>query len=112
MFFNFKVTFYNQVGASTSMEENVRDWDENINFINFSLNTMTNQTTGISPFELMFGRNQSIPSALANFLNLTYQDLMKKWKSNHENLLRKAKERAELEMEKTKRRNDESIVKK
>ena len=56
---------------------------------------MTNQTTGISSFELMFGRNPNIPSALANPQNLTYQDLINKWKRKHKNLLRKAKERAE-----------------
>ena len=73
---------------------------------------MENQTTGIPPFELMFGRNPNIPPALANSPNLTYQDLIKKWKTKHDNLSRKAKERVELEMEKTKRKNDESIVKK
>ena len=67
----------------TSMEENARDWDENIKFINLSLNTIANQTTGISPFELMFGRNPNIPSDLANSPNSTYQDLIKKWKSKH-----------------------------
>ena len=36
----------------TSMTANNEEWDINLKFINFVINTTTNQTTGYSPFEL------------------------------------------------------------
>ena len=71
---------------------------------------MKNQTTGLTPFELMFGRETNIPSTIAASPTLTHQELIKKWKHKHEENLKKAKERIEVVMEKTKRRVDESIV--
>ena len=94
----------------TSINENNNEWDENIKFISFAINSTTNQTTGYTPFELTFGRLPNIPSEVENSPNLTYQDLIRKWKRKHEENLQKAKERIQVELEKTKKRLDEGIT--
>ena len=62
----------------TSIAENNKQWDENLKYINFVINTTTNQTTGYSPYELIFGRSPNIPSMVNTSPNLTYQDLIRK----------------------------------
>ena len=94
----------------TSISERNNEWDENLKFIYFAINTMKNQTTGLTPFELMFGRQPNIPSTIAASPTLTHQELIRKSKHKHEENLKKAKERIEVEMERTKRRLDERIV--
>ena len=58
----------------------------------------------------MFGREINIPSTIAASPTLTHQELTRLWKHKHEEKLKNAKECIEVEMEKTKRRLDESIV--
>ena len=53
----------------SSISERNNEWDENLKFINFAINTMKNQTTGLTPFELMFGREPN--------LTLTHQELIR-----------------------------------
>ena len=48
----------------TSIAKNHKQWDENLKYINFVINTTTNQTTGHSPYELTFGRTPNIPSTV------------------------------------------------
>ena len=81
----------------TSIAENNREWD---------------QTTKFTPYELTFGRNPNVPSALRTSTNLTHKDLIRKWKKKHEDTVRKAKENIQLEMKKTKKRLDENITQK
>ena len=52
----------------------------------------------------------NIPSEIENSPNLTYQDLIRKWKRKHEGNIRKTKERVQIELEKTKKTLDEAIV--
>ena len=94
----------------TSISKRNNEWYENLKFINFAIDTMKNQTTGLTPFELMFGREPNIPSMIAVSPTLTHQELIRKWKHKHEENLKKAKERIEVQMEKTERRLGESIV--
>ena len=68
----------------TSMTENNEEWDINLKFINFVINTTTNQTTGYSPLELTFGRNPNIPSTISTSTTLTHEILIRKWKRKHE----------------------------
>ena len=75
----------------TSMEGNENDWDENMKLINFAINRMKNQTTGLTPFEITFGREPNIPSTIANSPTLTYQDLIRKWKTKTRKLYQKGK---------------------
>ena len=96
----------------TAFPENSKEWDENIKFINFSINTMRNETTGFSPYELTFGRDPNIPSTIPNSPTLTLQDVIKKWKSKHDESLEKAKRRMKIVMEKTKKRLDDNILRK
>ena len=49
----------------TSISERNNEWNENLKFINFAINTMQNQTTGLTPFQLMFGREPNIPFTIA-----------------------------------------------
>lgn len=49
----------------TSMAENNNEWDENIKFINFAINTTRNETTGLSPFERTFRSEPNLPLTLA-----------------------------------------------
>ena len=81
-------------------------------YINFVINTTTNQTTGYSSYELTFGRTPNIPSTVNTSPNLTYQDLIRKWKKKHGEMISKTRERIQVEMEKTKRRLDENITRK
>ena len=96
----------------TSIAENNKQWDENLKYIHFVINTTTNQTTGNSPYELTFGRTPNIPSTVNTSPNLTYQDLIRKWKKKHEEIVSKTRERIQVEMEKTKERLDENITRK
>ena len=50
---------------------------------------MKNQTTGLTPFELMFGRESNIPSTIAASPTVTHQELFRKWKHKHEENLKK-----------------------
>ena len=68
--------------------------------------------TGHSPCELIFGKTPHIPSAINTSPNLTYQDLLRKWKKKHEKIISKTRERIQVEIEKTKRRLDENITRK
>ena len=56
----------------TSITENNREWDDNIKIINFTINTTPNQTTKFTPYDLTFGRNPNVPSALRTSTNLTH----------------------------------------
>ena len=93
------------------MAENHHDWDANFKYISFAINTSVNQTTGETPFKLMFGREPNIPSTLVKSSNLTYQNLIRKGKQKHDELIEKAKQRMEIEMENSKKRQDEETVK-
>ena len=53
----------------TSIAENNKQWDENLKYINFAINTTTNQTTGHSPYELTFERTPNISSRSTPHLN-------------------------------------------
>ena len=81
-------------------------------YINFVINTTTNQTAGHFPYELIFGRTPIIPSTVNTSPNLSYQELIRKWKKKHEEIIFKPRERIQVEMEKTKRRLDEHITRK
>ena len=67
----------------TSIAENNEQWDENLKYTNFVIKTTTNQTSGHSPYELTLGRTP----------NLTYQDLIRKWKKKHEKIISKTREK-------------------
>lgn len=94
----------------TSMAENNKEWDYNLKFINFVINTTKNQTTGFSPFELTFGREPNLPSTIQQNHSMTYQELIRKWKKRHEINLSRARERISLENEKTKKYLDAKII--
>ena len=94
----------------TSMAENQNNWDENLKYVTFAINSTVNQTTGFTRFELTFGRLPNIPSTIENSPNLTHQNLIRKWRKKHEENIRKAKERNQVELEKTKKRLDEGIT--
>ena len=94
----------------TSLAENQNNWDENLKYVTFAINSTVNQTTGFTPFELTFGRLPNIPSEIENSPNLTHQNLIRKWRKNHEENFRKASERIQVELEKTKKILDEGII--
>ena len=96
----------------TSIAENNKQRDKNLKCINFVIKTTTNQTTGHSPYELKFGRTPNIRSKVNTLPNLTYQDLIRKWKKKHEEIISKTQERIHVEMKRTKRRLDENITRK
>ena len=96
----------------TRIADNNKQWDVNLKYINFVINTSTNQTTGHSPYELTFGRTPNIPSTVNTSPNLTYQDLIRKWRKKHKENISKTRERIQVEMERTKRRLDENITRK
>ena len=96
----------------TSMTENSKEWDVNLKFMNFVINTTTNQTTGYSPFELTFGRNPNIQSTISTSTTLNLESSIRKWKKKHEEMISKTREKIQVEMEKTKRRLDENITRK
>ena len=96
----------------TSIAEYNKQWEENLKYINFVINTTTNQTTGHSLYELTFGKTPNIPSTVNTSPNLTYQDLIRKWKKKHEEIISKTRERIQVEIEKRKRRLDENITRK
>ena len=73
----------------TSIVENNKQWDDNLKYINFVINTTTNQTTGHSPHELTFERAPNIPLTVNTSPNLSYQDLIRKWKKKHEEIISK-----------------------
>ena len=62
----------------TAFAENSKEWDKNIKFINFSINTMRNETTGFSPYEITFGRDPNILSIIPNSPTSTLQEVIKK----------------------------------
>ena len=68
-------TFLNSIKRSIEKNKNVSD--ENLKLINCAINTMENQRTGFSPFELTFGREPNIPYTITNSPTLTYQDYSK-----------------------------------
>ena len=55
----------------TSITKNNEQWDLNLKYINFLINTTTNQTTGHSPDELSFGRTFNVPSTVNTSPNLS-----------------------------------------
>ena len=77
----------------TSTTGNNKQWDENLKYIHFVINTTTIQTTGHSPYELTFRRTPNIPSTVNTSANLTYEDLIRKWKKKHEEIISKTRER-------------------
>ena len=94
----------------TSIADIQNDWDENLKYVTFVINSTINQTTRFTPFELTFGRIPNIPPVIENSPNLTYQDLIRKWKRKHEENIRKTTEKVQIELEKTKKRLAKGIV--
>lgn len=48
------------------------DWDEWIPYAMFTYNTTPHTATGYTPFELVYGRPSTLPSALANLPKPSY----------------------------------------
>ena len=65
-----------------------------------------------TPYELTFGRTPNVLSTVKTSTNLTYQDLIRKWKKKHEGIISKTRERIQVEMEGIKRRLNENITRK
>ena len=45
----------------THVAEDQEDWDVGLSQLCFVYNTSTHETTGLSPFEVMFGRDVTLP---------------------------------------------------
>ena len=94
----------------TAMSDLHVQWDDTLKFLCMAYNTMTHEGTGFSPFQLTFGRDANIPSALATTPSLKYSDLIKLWQERHERYLNKAKDRIHKNKEKYKRQQDSRIA--
>lgn len=101
---------YHKNLIKTAMEDNQTEWDVNLKLITLAYNTTVNESTGYTPFELTFGREANLPSSLTKVPVMTYNQLIEKWKKQHESWITRARERVQLQMEKAKRRIDENIV--
>ena len=78
---------------SKYVEDHQRDWDKHIPFLLMAYRTATNETTGLSPDELMLGRSPRLPVDLIiqrpeeedNQITTPYADyLLQKLENVHE----------------------------
>jgi hypothetical protein len=50
------------ISCYIELPDNQRDWDKKLKFLTFAYNSALHSTTGFSPFEALFGREQKISS--------------------------------------------------
>ena len=93
----------------TSIEDHSTEWDQNLKIICMAYNTMKNEGTGYSPFQLTFGREVNLPSMLSTTPKVKYEELLNLWKRRHEHYLQKAKEKIEIQKIKYKKLQDSKI---
>lgn len=58
------------------MAENDTEWDQNLNLVCFVFNTSVHGSTGLTPFEMTFGRKANLLSILTTKTSLIYQEMM------------------------------------
>ena len=63
----------------------------NLNLVYLTFNTAFHESTGLTPFEMTFGRKVNLPSALSTTSSLTYQEILDMWKKRHEDYLKKGR---------------------
>lgn len=94
----------------TYMADNETEWDQNLNLICLAFNTAVHESTGLTPFEMTFGRKANLPSALATTTSLTHQELLDIWQKRHEEYLEKGRTAIKKTQERLKRQQDAKIV--
>lgn len=95
----------------TCMTDRQTEWDENLKLICMGYNTAVHETTGHTPFELTFGRNANMPSAIATTHNTTYKELVTLWKKRHQNYLENAHKIIQRNKERYARDQNRKILK-
>lgn len=93
----------------TNIDENKNEWDEHLNYITMAYNTSVHTGTGYTPFELTFGREANMPSAISLTPKLTQNELFKLWKNRHQEYLQNAKRIIQKNKERYKRDQDRKI---
>ena len=94
----------------TFMADNETEWDQNLNLVCLSFNTAVNESTGLTPFEMTFGRKANLPSTLSTTSSLTYQEILNMWKKRHEEYIEKGKSAIRKTQERLKRQQDDKII--
>ena len=75
----------------TNIDESKSEWDGNLRRISMAYSSSVHSTTGFTPFELTFGREANMPTAISLTPNLTQNELFKLWKNRHTEYLTAAK---------------------
>ena len=94
----------------TYMADNETEWDQNLNLICLAFNTAVHESTGLTPFEMTFGRKANSPSALATTSSLAYQGIFDMWKKRHKEYLEKGKTAIRKTQGRIKRQHDARII--
>lgn len=66
------------------------------------------ESTGLSPFEITFGRKANL--ALATMSSLPYQTILEMWKRRHEDYLEKGESLVKKTQERLRRQRDAKIL--
>lgn len=94
----------------TYMADNETEWDQNLNLVCLAFNTAVHESTGLTPFEMTFGRKANLPSILATTTSFTYQEMLDVWKKRHEEYLERGKRAIIKTQERIKNHIDNNIV--
>ena len=94
----------------TYMADNETEWDQNLNLVCLAFNTAVHESTGLTLFEMTFGRKANLPSALATTSTLTRQELLDICKKRHEGYLEEGKAAIRKTQERLKRHQDANII--
>ena len=60
----------------TFMADNETEWDQNLNLVCLAFNTAMHESTGLTPFEMTFGKKANLPSTLATTSSFAHQELL------------------------------------
>ena len=94
----------------TFIADNDAEWDLNLNLTCLAYNVAVNGTTGLTPFEMTFGRKANLSSILATTTSINHQELLDIWKKRHESYQGKGKESIRKTQERLKILQDSRIV--
>ena len=94
----------------TYMPDNETEWEQNLNLVFLSFHTAVHESTGLTRFDMTFGRKANLTSTLTTTSSLTNHEILDMWKRRHEEYIEKGKFTMRKTQERFKRQQDKKIV--